>query len=150
VVTICTASLTFNISTFCPHSVFMCFVWIWEQTAIICLCIINRLLFETDSSFILCVVTNCIVTYMQVEFILCKLQDRPSCLQTRTVRLRTYWTRVWVSAVGGKENRSQDTRIANCRETWLWTFSWRRIEVAEANTMIFWYHGKKSKISGLF
>ena len=28
VVTICTASLTFNNSTFCPHSVFMCFVWI--------------------------------------------------------------------------------------------------------------------------
>ena len=24
-------------STFCPHSVFMCFVWIWEQTAIISL-----------------------------------------------------------------------------------------------------------------
>jgi hypothetical protein len=23
--------------TFCPHSVFMCFVWIWEQTAIISL-----------------------------------------------------------------------------------------------------------------
>jgi len=30
-----TASLAFNNSTFCPHSVFMCFVWIWEQTAII-------------------------------------------------------------------------------------------------------------------
>ena len=28
VVTICTASLTFSSSTFCPHSVFMCFVWI--------------------------------------------------------------------------------------------------------------------------
>jgi hypothetical protein len=28
VVTICTASLTFNNSTFCPHTVFMCFVWI--------------------------------------------------------------------------------------------------------------------------
>ena len=28
VVTICTASLTFSNSTFCPHSVFMCFVWI--------------------------------------------------------------------------------------------------------------------------
>ena len=26
-----TASLTFSNSTFCPHSVFMCFVWIWEQ-----------------------------------------------------------------------------------------------------------------------
>ena len=28
VVTVCTASLTFNNSTFCPHTVFMCFVWI--------------------------------------------------------------------------------------------------------------------------
>jgi hypothetical protein len=34
VVTICTASLTSTNSTFCPHSVFTCFVWIWEQTAI--------------------------------------------------------------------------------------------------------------------
>ena len=37
VVDIRTASLKFNKSTFCPHSVFMCFVWIWEQTAIISL-----------------------------------------------------------------------------------------------------------------
>jgi len=29
--------LTFSNSTFCPHSVFMCFVWISEQTAIISL-----------------------------------------------------------------------------------------------------------------
>ena len=36
-VTIYTASLTFNNFTFCPHSVFMCFVWISEQTAIISL-----------------------------------------------------------------------------------------------------------------
>jgi len=41
VVTICTASLTFSNSTFCPHSAFMCFVWIWKQTAIIFLYIIN-------------------------------------------------------------------------------------------------------------
>jgi hypothetical protein len=27
--------LTFTDSTFCPHSVFVCFVWISEQTAII-------------------------------------------------------------------------------------------------------------------
>jgi hypothetical protein len=32
VVTICTSSLTFNNPTFCPHNVFMCFVWISEQT----------------------------------------------------------------------------------------------------------------------
>jgi hypothetical protein len=46
VVTICTASLTFNNSTFCPHSVFMCFVWISEQTAIISLCNVNWLVFR--------------------------------------------------------------------------------------------------------
>jgi hypothetical protein len=37
-VAICTTSLTFNNSTFCPHSVFMCSVWIWEQTAIVWNC----------------------------------------------------------------------------------------------------------------
>ena len=43
-VTICTASLTFNNSTFYPRSVFMCFVWIWERTAIISLYNINWLI----------------------------------------------------------------------------------------------------------
>jgi hypothetical protein len=41
VVTICTTSLTFNNSTFCPHTVFMCFLWVSEQTAIISLYNIN-------------------------------------------------------------------------------------------------------------
>ena len=49
VVTICTTSFTFNNSTFCPHSVFMCFVWIWEQTAIISLYSINWLVFITET-----------------------------------------------------------------------------------------------------
>jgi len=35
-------------STFCPHSVFMCFVWIWEQTAIIFLYSIKWLVFMTE------------------------------------------------------------------------------------------------------
>ena len=46
-VTICTTSLTFNNSTFCPHSVFVCFVWISEQTAIIYLHSFNWLVFIT-------------------------------------------------------------------------------------------------------
>jgi hypothetical protein len=41
VVTLRTASSTFTNSTFCPHSVFVCFVWISEQTAIISLYNIN-------------------------------------------------------------------------------------------------------------
>ena len=38
-------------STFCPHSVFVCFVWIWEQTAIISLYSINWLVFITECVF---------------------------------------------------------------------------------------------------
>ena len=55
-VTICTASLTFSNSTFYPHSVFMCFVWIWEQTAIIALHSINWLVFITEMECVYCAV----------------------------------------------------------------------------------------------
>ena len=40
---------TFRKSTFCPHTVFVCFVWIWEQTAIISLYSINWLVFITEA-----------------------------------------------------------------------------------------------------
>jgi len=56
VVTICTASLTFSNYTFCPHSVFMCFVWISEQTAIISLSNINWLVFITQTQCVYCAV----------------------------------------------------------------------------------------------
>jgi hypothetical protein len=49
-------------STFCPHSVFMCFVWISEQTAIISLCNINWLVFITETECVYCAVrTGCFV-----------------------------------------------------------------------------------------
>ena len=56
VVTICTASLTSSNSTFCPHNVFMCFVWIWEQTAIISLYSINWLVFIIETECVYCAV----------------------------------------------------------------------------------------------
>jgi len=40
---------TFRKSAFCPHTVFVCFVWIWEQTAIISLYSINWLVFITEA-----------------------------------------------------------------------------------------------------
>jgi hypothetical protein len=42
--------------TFCPHSVFMCFVWIWEQTAIISLYNIDWLVFITETQCVYCAV----------------------------------------------------------------------------------------------
>ena len=56
--TICTTSLTFNNSTFCPHSVFMCFVWIWEQTAIISLYSFKWLVFITETECVYCAVRS--------------------------------------------------------------------------------------------
>ena len=56
VVIIYTTSLTFTNSTFCPHSVFMCFVWIWEQTTIISLYSINWLVFITKTECVYCAV----------------------------------------------------------------------------------------------
>ena len=55
-VTIRTTSLTLTNSTFCPHSVFMCFVCIWEQTAIISLYNINWLVFITETECVYCAV----------------------------------------------------------------------------------------------
>ena len=43
-------------STFCPHSVFACFVWISEQTAIISLYSINWLVFITETVSVCCAV----------------------------------------------------------------------------------------------
>jgi len=39
---------------FCPHSVFVCFGWISEQTAIISLYNINWLVFMTETVCLLC------------------------------------------------------------------------------------------------
>jgi hypothetical protein len=61
VVTICTARLTFHNSTFRPHSVFTCFMWIWEQTAIISLYNINWLVYITETECVYCAVrTDCL------------------------------------------------------------------------------------------
>ena len=43
-------------STFCPHGAFMCFVWIWEQTAIISLYNINWLVFISERECVHCAV----------------------------------------------------------------------------------------------
>jgi len=50
----------FNIhnATFYPHSVFVCFVWIWEQTAIISLYSINWLVFITETECVYCAVRS--------------------------------------------------------------------------------------------
>ena len=68
-VTIFTASLTFSNSTFCPHSVFMCFVWISEQTAIISLHNINWLVFITQTQYVYCAVRTGYLIQFKLNFV---------------------------------------------------------------------------------
>ena len=59
-------------STFCPHSVFMCFVWIWEQTAIISLYSTNWLVSVTETECVYCAVRTgslYIIFYKQVPLV---------------------------------------------------------------------------------
>jgi len=51
-----TTSLTFSNSTFCPHAVFMCFIWIWEKTAIISVYNVNWLVCITETECVYCAV----------------------------------------------------------------------------------------------
>jgi hypothetical protein len=63
----------FNIQQFhvLPHSVLICFVWIWEQTSIISLYKINWLVFRTETKCVYCAVRtgyiNSTVTFVTVH-----------------------------------------------------------------------------------
>jgi len=51
-------AVKFRKSTFCPHNVFMCFVWISEQTAIISLYSTDWLVFITETECVYCAVRS--------------------------------------------------------------------------------------------
>jgi len=82
VVTICTTSLTFSNSAFCPHSVFMCLVWIWEQTAIISVYSINWLFFITETESVYCAVRTEYLTKIWFHFFCKDLKESSLILNT--------------------------------------------------------------------
>ena len=91
-----TASLTFNNSTFCPHSVFMCFVWIWEQTAIISLHNNNWLVFLTETECVYCAVrTGC--TYITQATL---LLFSPSPVPFSSWWTISHWDRIFADSSG--------------------------------------------------
>jgi len=99
-VTICTTSLTFNNSTFCPHSVFLCFVWIWEQTAISSLYSVNWLVFITENDCVYCAVRAGSLYIMRVNFHLA-YRVRSEATQFQICGAQSgIWTVVRLSPVG--------------------------------------------------
>jgi len=82
--TICTASLTFTNPTFSLHTVLMCFMWIWEQSAIISLYNINWLVFATETESVYCAVRTGTLASFQVprsiQYTVCCIQYTVYCI----------------------------------------------------------------------
>ena len=97
VVTICTTSLTFNNSTFCPHSVFMCFMWISEQTAIISQHNINWLVFIREMESVYCAVRTELLKTMQFNFCLWQESDMSLRRTWHKTALLTEWLNGWMT-----------------------------------------------------
>jgi hypothetical protein len=95
VVTICTTSLAFTNSSFCPHSVFMCFVWISEQTAIISLYNIIWLVFITETESVYCAVRTGSLKTIQVNFCLWQGSDHEPSKDV-TQDSYTDWVTEWM------------------------------------------------------
>ena len=80
-VAIRTASVTFGSSTFCPHSVSVCFVWISEQTAIISLYNINWLVCITEMECLLrgtdliFIYSSCYMFHIRTLQNICTIRD---------------------------------------------------------------------------
>ena len=93
-VTICTTILTFNNSTFCPHTVFMCFVWISEQTATISLYNINWPVFITQKQCVYCAVRTGYLNVIRVNFNL-KVCNKYSehCASSSALRFQSTYQR---------------------------------------------------------
>jgi hypothetical protein len=106
VVTIRIASLTFNNSTFCPHSVFMCFVWISEQTAIISLYSINWLVFITETGIFTVRYELNLYTYLMLILVI-KLIPWP-LFQGTPVTMRAGFSLVIIATRYGLEVRESN------------------------------------------
>ena len=128
-VTICTTSLTFNNSTFCPHSVFMCFVWISEQTAIISLYSINWLVFITQTQCVYCAVrTGCYrCTYVNSRlprvirsFNTCAFRERLILKWFTCILMKVFL------AIYRAPDRSWIHLARSSHLVYTWPFEWRR------------------------
>ena len=107
VVTICITSLTFNNSTFCPHTVFMCFVWISEQTAIISLYSINWLVFITETECVYCAVRTGEFIYESRSWI--PLKQLCNCSEMHPAAWRSSHTPHYCTALNGSQSSAAPT-----------------------------------------
>ena len=89
------SSLTFNNSTFCPHSVFVCFVWIWEQTAIIPLYSINWLVSVTETECVYCALRTGSLTVNHMTITHSLMSHNAKCLLLHCAVSTAHYLSIW-------------------------------------------------------
>jgi len=126
--------LTLKNSTFCPHSVFMCSIWISEQTAIISLYSINRLVFIPETECVYCAIWTEFVVIIQVNITVRGVKSQKvelrqnicfSLIQTITSSVTFFWKVLacwWMSSFL-KRVIAQKVRLA-CSRTSYKLFPW--------------------------
>jgi hypothetical protein len=93
----CSSYTTFTNSSSSPHSVFMCFVWLWEQTAIISLYNINWLVCITETECVYCAVRTGYLNMIPVNFSLFRQCRGLSSRRPRFDPTADYWDLWWIN-----------------------------------------------------
>jgi hypothetical protein len=134
VITICTASLTFTNSTSCPHTVFMCFVWIWEQTTIISLYNINWSVLITEIGCVYCAVRTGSLYAILIIFLndIWRVLDNIQTMFDR-VRFEEWWGEIWHHSLFRNDNWMADRKgkgdlgitLTECELWWQCHFRYR-------------------------
>ena len=108
----CTTRLTNNNSTFCPHIVSMCFVWISKQTAIISLWNINWPVCTTDTQCVYCAVSS---EFLKSNFRRqIKVSIYRKCLLSLPAESSLQWAHLLYKRLGGPQTpRGQGKSLFN-------------------------------------
>ena len=133
-------------STFWPHSVFMYFVLIWDQTAIISLYSINWLVFITETECVYCAVRTgslCIkfcVLPTQCIYVFCvDLRTNSDYLTTQKLRCRTILSNA--SQFLGQHCSLKFARLR--RLSFLWE---QNVDDNQHAVMVEWYWEGKTEV----
>ena len=137
-VTTRTASLTLNNSTFCPHTVFTCFVWISEQTVIISLYNINWLVCITETECVYCAVRTRCLNVNHLVLVLKGTMDRQMKPPVTAVSFRSV---LW--GYSG-HRRNVCTRSLACKTPRMWT-ACRTVSVPEHVWLRYKDRGRKTR-----
>jgi hypothetical protein len=127
--------------TFCPHSVFLCFVWIWEQTAIISLYSINWLVFITETKCVYCVVRTEFLHVINFNIVFGSAKQKKRLKQTYNTESRYGWRQFQSPPCALKFSSIWIFPSS----LWYLHMQWSKKRLCSSSTFTLWQKKKKKK-----